>query len=156
MHGGGRVRLRGAWHLPQPLGDRALSVIFASAGVFAVVAAAADARLIFYPGVGRFGIGRAAGLDHKKVALGLWQCFFGNEGVGLFLKLDFFASRFQLGEEGDRASSGSGCLFLDVEEGDGDDAFGADEEFGLIGCGADEFAAVAGSGRRLFPSVHRG
>lgn len=117
-------------------------VLFAGAGVFAEVAAAANVHLVFGAGVGRLGIGCAACLDDEDVSLGLWERFFGDKDVAFAFEFYHFAPGFELGEESGCAIPGSCRLFLCVEKGDGGNALGANEQLGLIWCGAEKFAAV--------------
>ena len=126
---------------PQPYGPGGL-MLFAGAGVFAQLAAAADVHLIFGAGVAWLGVGRTACLHNKDVSLGLGKGVGGNQCVAFAFECDLFASGVELGEDGGCPGAGGGWLFLGVEERDGHDAFGTDQKFGLVGRGADEFAAI--------------
>ena len=127
--------------LPQPSGLGGL-MFFAGAGVFAQLAAAADVHLVFGAGVAWLGVGRTACLHDKDVAFGLGKGLGGNEGIAFAFEDDLFAAGVELSEDGGCPGAGSCGLFLCVEEGDGHDAFGTDQQFGLVGRGADESAAV--------------
>ena len=126
---------------PQPSGLSGL-MFFAGAGVFAQLAAAADVHVVFDTGVAWLGVGRIACLHNKDVTLGLGKRLRGYQGVAFAFECDLFATGIELGEDGGCAGAGGGGLFFRVEEGDGHDAFGTDQQFGLVGRGADEFAAV--------------
>lgn len=102
-------------------------MIFAGAGVFALLAAAADVHFVSDPGVGRLGIRSRARLNHEGVSLGRGKSLLGNQSVALPFESDFFATGLELGEDSGGSGAGSGGLFVRIEEGDGHDAFGTDQ-----------------------------
>lgn len=117
-------------------------MFFAGAGVFAQIAAAANVHLIFGAGVAWLGVGRTACLHNKDVSLRLGKRLRGYQGVAFAFECDLFAAGVELGEDGGSPGAGGSGLFLGVEEGDGHDTFGTDQQLGLVGRGAEEFAAI--------------